>query len=111
MEATRSLRWIAPLGLLGVIAAFVLSAAQSPHAQEAPTTAVPVAPTSTSPAAAPRASPPTAPVSPAEARGTSPALRPPASAPEETATIHDDPTVAPDSQDSADNAVTFPSDI
>jgi hypothetical protein len=31
--------------------------------------------------------------------------------PEETATLRDDPTVAPDSQESADNAVTFPSDI
>jgi hypothetical protein len=31
--------------------------------------------------------------------------------PEESATIHDDPTVAPDPQESADNNVSFPADI
>ena len=36
---------------------------------------------------------------------------PPPAAPEETATITDDPTVAPDAAQSADNNVSFPTDI
>ena len=36
---------------------------------------------------------------------------PPASAPEESATIADDPTTAPDPAQSADNNVSFPTDI
>jgi cytoskeletal protein RodZ len=36
---------------------------------------------------------------------------PPASAPEESATITDDPTTAPDPAQSADNNVSFPTDI
>jgi hypothetical protein len=36
---------------------------------------------------------------------------PPASAPEESATISDDPTTAPDPSQSADNNVSFPTDI
>jgi len=36
---------------------------------------------------------------------------PPASAPEESATITDDPTTAPDPSQSADNNVSFPTDI
>ncbi len=36
---------------------------------------------------------------------------PGASRPEESATIRDDPTIAPDSKQSADNNVSFPSDI
>jgi hypothetical protein len=36
---------------------------------------------------------------------------PPASAPEESATIADDPTTAPDASQSADNNVSFPTDI
>lgn len=36
---------------------------------------------------------------------------PPASAPEESATIADDPTTAPDPSQSADNNVSFPTDI
>ena len=36
---------------------------------------------------------------------------PPASAPEESATITDDPTTAPDPSQSADNNVSFPNDI
>ena len=35
---------------------------------------------------------------------------PPASAPEESATITDDPTTAPDPSQSADNNVSFPTD-
>ena len=36
---------------------------------------------------------------------------PPPSAPEESATITDDPTTAPDPAQSADNNVSFPTDI
>ena len=36
---------------------------------------------------------------------------PAASAPEESATIADDPTTAPDASQSADNNVSFPNDI
>lgn len=36
---------------------------------------------------------------------------PPASAPEESATIADDPTTAPDPSQSADKNVSFPTDI
>ena len=40
-----------------------------------------------------------------------PPIHPTPSAPEESATIIDDPTVAPDSAESADHNVSFPSDI
>ena len=40
-----------------------------------------------------------------------PTAHPPPSAPEESATITDDPTVAPDAAEPADNNVSFPSDI
>ena len=40
-----------------------------------------------------------------------PPTHPPASAPEESATITDDPTTAPDPSQSADNNVSFPNDI
>jgi hypothetical protein len=36
---------------------------------------------------------------------------PPPSTPEESATIADDPTIAPDPSQSADNDVSFPTDI
>lgn len=39
------------------------------------------------------------------------ATRPPPSKAEESATIEDDPTLVPDSKESADNNVTFPIDI
>lgn len=43
------------------------------------------------------------------------ALKPPApgapQVPEESATIRDDPTIAPDPKQSADNNVSFPNDI
>jgi hypothetical protein len=52
------------------------------------------------------------------AAGANPALpagsakqHPPPSAPEESATIKDDPTTAPDPSQSADNNVSFPTDI
>jgi hypothetical protein len=44
-----------------------------------------------------------------------PAAKPPApgapQVPEESATIRDDPTIAPDPKQSADNSVSFPNDI
>jgi hypothetical protein len=83
-------RWVISFGLLGAVAAFAIAR---------------TAPTATPPA-------PTAPPASAAADPTARAApRPAPAAPEETATLHDDPTVAPDSQESADNAVTFPSDI
>ncbi len=42
---------------------------------------------------------------------SAPPTHPPASAPEESATIADDPTTAPDPSQSADNNVSFPNDI
>jgi len=44
---------------------------------------------------------------------TPPASRtvPPPSAPEESATIQDDPIIAPDAEESADHNVSFPVDI
>jgi hypothetical protein len=46
---------------------------------------------------------------------TPPAAKPPAAGapqvPEESATIRDDPTIAPDPKQSADNNVSFPNDI
>ncbi len=36
---------------------------------------------------------------------------PPPAAPEESATIVDDPTIAPDAAQSADHSVSFPADI
>ena len=47
----------------------------------------------------------------APAMTKAPPSHPPPSAPEETATIVDDPTVAPDAAQSADNNVSFPTDI
>jgi cytochrome c-type biogenesis protein CcmH/NrfF len=45
-------------------------------------------------------------------QSVAPAPKHPApSKPEESATIADDPTIAPDSSQSADNDVSFPSDI
>ena len=52
------------------------------------------------------------PVSPSAAKPS--ALKPPApgapQVPEESATIRDDPTIAPDPKQSADNSVSFPND-
>jgi hypothetical protein len=47
----------------------------------------------------------------AAAMVTGQSSHPPPSAPEESATIVDDPTVAPDAAQSADKDVTFPTDI
>ncbi|HEY3785645.1 MAG TPA: hypothetical protein VGL55_10220 [Steroidobacteraceae bacterium] len=55
-----------------------------------------------------------APVMPASAPPSAPAMPaspPPPSAPEESATITDDPTIAPDAAQSADHNVSFPTDI
>ena len=60
-----------------------------------PTPGMLAAPTATGAASATRAKP----------------THPPASAPEEQATITDDPTTAPDPSQSADNNVSFPTDI
>jgi hypothetical protein len=53
--------------------------------------------------------------SPAPPVGTSnavpPVTHPPPSAAEESATITDDPTIAPDPAESADHSVSFPADI
>jgi hypothetical protein len=60
---------------------------------------------------APPASAPTAPA--AAAKPNTPKAPPPGApqVPEESATIRDDPTIAPDSKQSADNNVSFPNDI
>ena len=56
---------------------------------------------------------------PAAAKPVNPAVKPPAAkppapgapqVPEESATIRDDPTIAPDPKQSADNSVSFPND-
>jgi hypothetical protein len=51
---------------------------------------------------------------PATAKPTAPAAKPPApgapQVPEESATIRDDPTIAPDPKQSADHSVSFPND-
>jgi outer membrane biosynthesis protein TonB len=66
-------------------------------------------PTSEVPAAA-QPAPPTA--GDKSAPGTKPpSTKPPSTKPRARAPIVDEPTVAPDSQDSADNSVSFPADI
>src|SRR6185312_2632112 len=52
------------------------------------------------------AEPATKPGEPAASKG-----RAPASKPEDTASIQDDPTLVPDDKESADNNITFPTDI
>jgi hypothetical protein len=70
----------------------------------------------TSPASRGHATPAATPTAPAAAPRAAAATprkptHPPASAPEESATITDDPTTAPDPSQSADNNVSFPTDI
>jgi hypothetical protein len=81
--------WLITLGavILSGAALVTLRAAEQASAQPVPTNA------------APPGSPPTPPPHPAP------------SAPEESATIADDPTTAPDPSQSADNNVSFPTDI
>jgi hypothetical protein len=65
----------------------------------------------TSPAAA-QPAPGTAPASSAGHTATNTPVKPGApQVPEESATIRDDPTIAPDPKQSADNSVSFPNDI
>lgn len=95
----QSIRWSTLLGVLCVSAVFVtLRAAEQPKDAPAAPSAAPVsaAHTPASPGSVP---PATTPANPAP------------SAPEESATIRDDPTVAPDPRENADNSVTFPADI
>jgi hypothetical protein len=58
--------------------------------------------------AAARATPATA---PADRGSAAKQTHPPASAPEESATISDDPTTAPDPAQSADSNISFPTNI
>ncbi len=125
----QSIRWSTLLGVLCVSAVFVtLRAAEQPKDAPAAPSAAPVsaAHTPASPGSVPPATTaanpasvrPPAPVSPPPTLA-SPGSVPPAttpanpapSAPEESATIRDDPTVAPDPRENADNSVTFPADI
>ena len=55
--------------------------------------------------------PPT--TAPVAAKPTAPKSAPPGApqVPEESATIRDDPTIAPDPKQSADNNISFPNDI
>jgi hypothetical protein len=70
-----------------------------------------VSPPSVAPAAGGAKSTPVAAAPPA---AKAPAAKPPApgapQVPEESATIRDDPTIAPDPKQSADNSVSFPND-
>jgi hypothetical protein len=70
-----------------------------------------LSPPSVAPAAGGAKSTPLAATPPA---AKAPAVKPPApgapQVPEESATIRDDPTIAPDPKQSADNSVSFPND-
>ena len=61
----------------------------------------------------PPATTPAAATAPAAAKPTTPKAAPPGApqVPEQSATIRDDPTIAPDPKQSADNNVSFPNDI
>ena len=61
----------------------------------------------------PPAAAPTAPAPAAAAKPNTPKAAPPGApqVPEESTTIRDDPTIAPDPKQSADNNVSFPNDI
>jgi hypothetical protein len=120
--------WFMPLtALLFFGAAFVTLRAAGQAAERSPTVA---AASATSPAVANALAPPSVPtavnalapssaaaaanaLAPSSARFAAPAppSHPPPSAPEESATIADDPTTAPDASQSADNNVSFPTDI
>jgi hypothetical protein len=112
--------WFMPLtALLFFGAAFVTlraagqAAERSPIPASAPAasatathTLAPSSAAATSPAAANDFAP-----SSAKLATPAPPSHPPPSAPEESATITDDPTTAPDAAQSADNNVSFPADI
>jgi len=98
----KRLIWV--MTLSGIVLSGVALVTLRGAAHAAPPTAstgatVPGGAASGRPNAAAPAAPPTAPAHPAP------------SAPEESATIADDPTTAPDPAQSADNNVSFPSDI
>ena len=61
----------------------------------------------------PPATTPAATTAPPAAKPATPKAAPPGApqVPEESATIRDDPTIAPDPKQSADNNVSFPNDI
>lgn len=87
--------------------------AAAPASQPAPTPAnQPAATPANAPAATPASAPaaPSASARPIPASGGHHSASEP-TAPEPTATIRDDPTIAPDPQESADNNVSFPNDI
>jgi hypothetical protein len=97
--------WIVALTVVFLGAAFVtLRAAAHATVDHPLTQPTPAAPSTHPPA--PAATPPR-PQMPAPP----PAPAPAQTAPEESATITDDPTTAPDSSQSADNNVSFPTDI
>jgi hypothetical protein len=71
-----------------------------------PTSEVPAAAQPAPPTAGDKSAPGTKPPS-----TKPPSTKPPSTKPRARAPIVDEPTVAPDSQDSADNSVSFPADI
>ncbi len=131
--SSQTFRWTILAGALCLGAAFVTLNAtgqtqENPPAAQAPANPPPNPPSGTSPPASPTASAPSASDSPTPASNkkpadTSTAAKPAASAKEpspkkpgratvkDSATIHNDPTVAPDAGDSADSSVIFPADI
>ncbi|HVO47129.1 MAG TPA: hypothetical protein VMT29_12420 [Steroidobacteraceae bacterium] len=101
MGKSRSTTWIMVVGVLLFAGAAVVTLRTAEQAVAAPARA---AQSAAAPARVP--TPVAAPASAAQA-----IAHPPPSAPEESATIHDDPTVAPDPAQSADHTVSFPTDI
>jgi hypothetical protein len=107
----RSIWLMTGLGLLCTSAALVTlrAAEQKASHSTAPATAASPAPARQAPASGPgatQAATTPSSTSPAPAAGST--SKPPAA---DGTTIHDDPTVAPDPQESADNNVSFPVDI
>jgi hypothetical protein len=98
----RSIRLILLIGLLASGAAFVTLRAAEQSAQPAPAADSKPAPTKDAKTA------PAKDAKPAPAKDAKPASQGPA--PGDPDSIKDDPTVAPDPQESADNAVTYPVD-
>jgi hypothetical protein len=76
------------------LGAVILTTHAADQKPTAPPAAAPTAPAATAKPNTPKAAPPGAP-----------------QVPEESATIRDDPTIAPDPKQSADNNVSFPNDI
>jgi hypothetical protein len=76
-----------------------------------PTSEVPAAAQPAPPTAGDKSAPGTKPPSTKPPSTKPPSTKPPSTKPRARAPIVDEPTVAPDSQDSADNSVSFPADI